>query len=266
MICTGNAHKKNKNKVRNLVLTILLISGLAGCAAGPGRYIDNPPSLEDIQAAFEATGRALISKLKQLMNRSPEVATVDFQTAITLESVRMPPRHVADRGVFYQEADRLDEILNQLPEQHIPRDSAVLSLLGNLASGNIDQDYFLNEYEHRQVVSMCGPSHVQSSITHLSEEEDMLRQACFKWLLGDAPKSRALFYYLKSGNKGQRLAIGDTAFETFMLRLKQTTGIDLMAHRHRLAVPGDTLASKNEAPAYQMLSMLDRHSASGAIR
>jgi hypothetical protein len=66
--------------------------------------------------------------------------------------------------------------------------------------------------------------------------QSLMRQSCFKWLLGDAPKSRALFYYVQATDRTGTAVTGNTPFEEFMVRLRDAAGIDLMAHRERLAM------------------------------
>lgn len=226
---------------------VTVVASLAACMANPARPFAGAPSLEDLRNAFQETGRALIDHLRTLMVRAPRTDALDFQTAITLESIRLSPRHVADRGIFYQEAERLDRLLVDVPDTEVPRDSAVLAYLAHLTTGAREVRHHLTPWEEDRVLKLCGPAQITPGSTPDSGDPDeILRQACFKWLLGDAPKSRALYYYMQAPNIARAERVPESAFEAFILRLREETGVDLLAHRGRLA--GTTSESVAYAP------------------
>lgn len=228
--------------MRHLLLSLIMAATLAGCMANPVRnltqHLSEQPGLDEIQRIFEETGKSLISELRRLINYTGE--QLDLQTALTLETVRLSPAHVADRGVFYREAEKLDSMLSEIPAEEIPLDSAVLDLLAKLASGKPVRQHYLEDEDADDVIRLCGPARAMQmkKDDHLFEkDDDLLRQSCFKWLLGDAAKSRALFYYLRAGKQENDIELTSaTPFEAFIHRLYQESGIDLMDHRKRLSV------------------------------
>ncbi len=234
--------------VCNLFITAVLAAILAGCMVDPVRHNAVSPPQGAFEEAFKMTGQELIAELRRLQSRLPTQGRLDLQTAITLEALRIQPRYIADRRLFYQEADKLKRMLALQPYANIPRDSAVLAYLANMAGKKNSSQSFLSEEEEGEVLRLCGPSHttIATEITlNQKPEIGMLRQACFIWLLGDASKSRAIFYYLRSTPSIAAMEINASlgtstgnAFDSFIFQLHRKTGVDLLAHRDRLAGTG----------------------------
>lgn len=220
----------------------LTLAALAGCAANSLRPLSFTPSASDIRTALQDTGAVLIRALRSLKTTAPEKSKLDYQTAITLEALRLPTRHVAERGLFYKEAATLDEMLSRLPHERVPKDVAVLSLLAGLAGGKAARSPYLSPEDEQEVLNLCGPSHLTLAREIGADEYDparMLRQSCFTWLLGDAPKSRALFYHARASavetTGTANVQIGaDTPFDEFIDRLYDRTGVNLLSYRQRL--------------------------------
>jgi hypothetical protein len=225
---------KTRRLLGGALLVAVLTSGCSGMTRSSG---DGSISVEEISAAFRESGRNLIARLRRLMGYAPETQAIDYQTAIALESVRISPRQVADRADFYREISRLEDALHEQPTTSVPRDSAVLVYLAEVARGRQDADVpGLSRTERDKVARLCGPTGLATLGD--ADSDDLLRRSCFLWLLGDAPKANSLLYYVEH----QAPAAGppgtfdgdETPFDVFMARLRNETGIDLLAHRYRL--------------------------------
>lgn len=230
---------------RGIILgfSLLVLTMVTGCNGLVGTARPDADS-RGLAAVFGTSGQYLVDSLKRLLRGAAGEDALDLQTAITLETARIPPRQVADRRHFQAEAETLDKLLSRKGAQ-APTDSAVLAYLGNLANGQSASASFLSESEEKTVLELCGPTH--ELLAHIdsdteSSAEQLLRQSCFTWLVGDSEKSNALFYLARAGNNG--LATGaDNGFEAFLRRYEARTGSSLLAHRGRLQdnpSPGQT--------------------------
>ncbi len=222
-------------------LLALAVAGLSGCNAPGLVRADLSERSTALQEAFRASGLELVQRLKGLLGGSDPDTALDIQTAITLETVRQPPRSVAERRRFQAEAARLDNLLAAGGGAGAPRDSAILAYLADLAGGRSSSQSFLEQGTARQVVALCGPSHAllapDARVFDEGEENAFLRQACFSWLLGDAAKARGLFYRAKARSGDRTVQAADNPFDLFVQRLRERTGHDLAAHRTRLVGP-----------------------------
>ncbi len=161
-------------------------------------------------------------------------AAVDAQTTATLEALQKVPEHVVDRQEFQRSAGRLTKLLDKLPSGQAPRDSGVLVYLARLAQGDLGDARHLSTSDETHVLRLCGPSHIALSRPHLradrNSREEMLRQSCFTWLVGDGPKSRALYLRAKTEGAGNEpVVVAATPLDAFFQRLHTLAGIDLAA-------------------------------------
>lgn len=170
------------------------------------------------------------------VDRGDGLAMVDARTRAALNALRKSPAHVIDRQEFHRSADGLAKLLAKLPDNRAPRDSAVLVYLARLARGDIDGADYLSLADAEQVLRLCGPSHLALRRAALrvtgDRRDEMLRQSCFTWLVGDAAKSRALFLRARTEGVGQGPALGETPLDAFFLRLQASSGIDLAAREN----------------------------------
>jgi hypothetical protein len=199
----------------------------------------HPPSAQEIRTVFVSSGQQLIYELRKLMGSAPTTQAIDYQTAITLESLRLTPRFVADRQAFLRESDKLRDMVAKVPAQAVPRDSAALLYIASLARGENTALGTLSESERAKIRELCGPG---TGAESNAAEED-LRKSCFLWVLGDAPKSYALYDGI-AGTADAALGVPParqgsarpvSPFDVFIMRLSVEAGVDLYSHRQRLA-------------------------------
>ncbi|MDZ7751172.1 MAG: hypothetical protein U5S82_05805 [Gammaproteobacteria bacterium] len=222
------------------ISTVIVAAAVTGCNSP---YLDTKSNrdADSLARIFLTRGETAIAALKDMLRNVPPGDTLDVQTAITLETARLPAGQVSDRRTFQQEADRLEQLIAR-GDRDTPTDSAVLAYLANLANGQSASASYLSQAEEEAVLKLCGPAH--EVLAHAYEEHEspaqrLLRQSCFTWLIGDSEKSFALYYRASSANPSGRGTAGSNGFETFLTRLEAETGIDLLAHRQRLgAGPG----------------------------
>lgn len=222
----------------------LLAAALAmtgGCNSFSGLKSGFSDHASELREAFATTGQELVDRLKGLLGRTDAESTVDIQTAITLEIARQAPTRIADRIRFHAEAERLDNLLGTRAAEEIPLDSAVIAYLADLANGRGIGQNHVSEATANEVLSLCGPSYAllgpDARVFDEAEEDRLLRQSCFSWLLGDAAKARGLLYQAKSYSRSPAVRGAGNPFDLFLWRFKVRTGHDLMAHRVRLAGP-----------------------------
>ncbi len=223
---------------RGIILAIVMVAVAAASTGCNSPYLDTKPgrgtdSLGDI---FLSRGETAIAALKDILRHAPPDDTLDVQTAITLETARLPAGSVSDRRSFQREADQLERLIAG-QGRDTPTDSAVLAYLANLANGQSASASYLSQAEEEAVLKLCGPAH--EVMAHAYDEEEspahrLLRQSCFTWLIGDSEKSFALYYRAVVSTPSDPVAGEANGFETFLTRLEDETGIDLLAHRQRL--------------------------------
>lgn len=223
---------------RKIVFVMVMVTVAAASSGCNSPYLDTKPgrdagSLADI---FLSRGETAIAALKDMLRHAPPGDTLDVQTAITLETARLPAGNVSDRRSFQREADQLERLISG-QGRDTPTDSAVLAYLANLANGQSASASYLSQAEEEAVLKLCGPTHevlAHAYDVHESPAQRLLRQSCFTWLIGDSKKSFALYYQAAVSNPPETATAGANGFETFLTRLEAETGIDILAHRRRL--------------------------------
>lgn len=223
---------------RGIILAISMAIVAAASTGCNSPYLDTKATrgTDSLARIFLSRGETAIAALKDMLHNAPPEDTLDVQTAITLETARLPAAEVSDRRSFQHEADRLEQLIAR-EGRDSPTDSAVLAYLANLANGQSASASYLSQAEEEAVLKLCGPAH--EVMAHAYEEREspaqrLLRQSCFTWLIGDSEKSFALYYRASAADPSARGAAGSNGFETFLTRLEAETGIDLLAHRQRL--------------------------------
>ncbi len=226
---------------RGSLVALTVSACLSGCMASTLESLRHPPSAQEIRAAFVSSGQKLIHQLRQLRGSAPTAQAVDYQTAITLESLRLTPRFVADRRAFLREADKLRGMVASVPAPAVPRDSAALLYIASLARGETTALGTLSHAERAKIRELCGPG----TTADTDPVEAGLRKSCFLWVLGDAPKSNAIYDSVAGesaamraqtpARTGDKYARAASPFDVFIMRLSREAGVDLYSHRQRLA-------------------------------